>query len=62
VDGIPLDDPFSIQEAICDRLREKMATESSIDGGARLPNVCEPKGTVNDEGGAGFSPFGSWMS
>jgi hypothetical protein len=44
VDGEPLDDPFSIQQAICDRLREIMGTTSPW----RLPKACETQHEYED--------------
>lgn len=40
VDGEPLDDPFSIQKAICDRLKLKLSRNSSTKQ-TTLPKACE---------------------
>ena len=53
VDGEPLDDPFSIQQVICDRLKEKLATKSAVDY-PRLPKVCA---STSDS-----RSLGSWIS
>ena len=42
VDGEPLDDPFSVQQAICDRLKAKLETKPVVDN-PRLPKVCASK-------------------